>query len=279
LIFREAGQCDLMLLHDGIPAMLRTLEDFTGLSDEEINDEILRESMNTLSSIEAEQGGQLAPISLYYRGVEPLDLAVILRTRLEMDIVSTSLDIFPPVSCGLGQRTLSAGTLNLAPLSWQSIRNRKAALRRLVYASIAAVALWLGAVLTLAGLLVAQRQTQSRAQARLVALAAPAQGVRDLQARVMGLDQYNDRTHSGLEALREITEALPAGLELKSFTYRKGKSVEIAGHAASVTLVYDFKKSLDASTLFTGIELGRTAPGSDGRESFKMTAKLPGAGE
>jgi Tfp pilus assembly protein PilN len=279
VIFREAGQCDLVLLHDGIPAILRTLEGFEGLTDEEVNDEIAREAMNTIASLEAEQGGQLAPISLYYRGSEPLELIATLHQRMGLDVVSAPLENFPPVSYGLGHRTLSPGTLNLAPLSWKSIRNRKAAHRRLVYVGIAAVALWLCAVLTLAGVVIAQRRTQSRAQARLIALNAPAQVVRDLQSRVMGLDQYNDRTHSAIESLREITESLPGGLELKSFTYRKGKSVEIAGHAASVTLVYDFKKSLDESDLFTVIELGRTQPDNTGRESFKMTAKLPGAAE
>lgn len=279
LIFLEAGQCDLVLMHDGIPAILRTLEGFEGLTPEEINGEILREAMNTLASLEAEQGGHLAPVSLYFRGGEPLELATTLHNGLGLDVVTVPLDNFPPVSRGLGQRVLTAETLNLAPLAWKSIRSRKAAQRHLLFASIAAVALWLCAVLTLAGLLVAQRRIQKRAQARLVALTAPAQVVRDLQARVMRLDQYKDRTHSALESLREITEALPGGLELKSFTYRKGKSVEIAGHASSVTLVYDFKKALDESSLFIGIELGRTAPDSTGRESFKMTAKLPGASE
>jgi hypothetical protein len=279
LIFREAGQCDLVLLHDGIPAILRTLAGFDGMTDEDINDEIAHEAMNTLASLEAEQGGQLAPVSLYFRGVEPVELAGMLHQRMGMEVITASFDNFPPVSRGLGQRVLSGGPFNLAPLSWESIRNRKTALRRLIYAAIAAIALWLCAVLTLAGLLMAQRRNQTRAQARLVSLAAPAQVVRDLQSRVMGLDQYHDRTHSALEALREITEALPNGIELKSFTYRKGKSVEISGHAASVTLVYDFKKSLDDSLLFAGIELGRTAPDNTGRESFKMTAKLPGASE
>lgn len=279
LIFREAGFCDLVLLHDGIPAILRTLEGFDGLSEAEINDEIAHEAVNTISSLEAEQGGQLAPLSLYYRGEEPLELAVTLRNRMGLEVNPVSLETFPPLSRGVGQRSLAAGTLNLAPPAWQTIRNRKQAQRRLLYAGAAALALWFCAVLTLAGLGMAQRRAKSQAEARLAALNAPAQVVKDLQSRVMGLDQYNDRTHSAIEALREITEAMPAGIELKSFTYRKGKSVEIAGHAASVTLVYDFKKALDESALFTGIELGRTAPDNTGRESFKMTAKLPGTGE
>ena len=69
---------------------------------------------------------------------------------------------------------------------------------------------------------------------------------------------------------------LPPGIELKSFSYHKGKSLELAGEAEAVNLVYDFKKELEKSDLFTTTELHRIVKGSGGKEVFRITATLPG---
>jgi len=110
----------------------------------------------------------------------------------------------------------------------------------------------------------------------ITALTEPAEYVRETQKRALALEQYLDRSHSALEILLEISRALPEGLELKSYLYRKGKHVEITGMAVTVNLIYDFKKVMDDSKLFTSVELPGTSRAPDGRESFKITLKMPG---
>lgn len=279
-IILDGDTCDLILTHDGLPSVMRSLGGLTSLPADEMIEEIVHEAGTTLSALDAEVGGIMAPISLWYRETEPSDLIQRLHDQHTLATHSTSLEILPPLSHGIAERSkASTPLLNLAPPIWREKAQLRKTYGRFIAASIAIAALWLAAVSTLIGAMYIQKSTIARMQQRLTVLNGPAETVRDLQKRVMGLQQYNDRSHSALECLREITEAMPAGgIEFKSFSYRKGKVVELAGHASSVNLVYDFKKALDASKMFTAIELGRTAPDNTGREVFKMTAKLPEGG-
>ena len=112
-------------------------------------------------------------------------------------------------------------------------------------------------------------------QSQLAGLKSAEQATQATRTRVQTLDQYLNRTHSGLEVLREVSRSLPPGIDLRNFAYRKGKQVEMTGDAQSFSLLTDFKIALDASALFQGVDLSRSVRGSKG-ESFKITASFPG---
>jgi Tfp pilus assembly protein PilN len=85
-----------------------------------------------------------------------------------------------------------------------------------------------------------------------------------------------DRSYSGLECLREISDRLPPGITLKSFTYHKNKNLEMTGAADEYALIADFKKDLERSKLFLSSELSRTRRTADGKEEFKIVCTLQG---
>jgi hypothetical protein len=84
-------------------------------------------------------------------------------------------------------------------------------------------------------------------------------------------------SESALECLREISVVQPKGIDLTSFTYRKGDAVKIAGEALNSDLVYQFSKKLDGSNLFQDVQL--KAVNEDrrrGKTVFDVDIKLRG---
>jgi Tfp pilus assembly protein PilN len=274
---------DLVVTSAGVPLAMRSLTGLGDLPDEEVADEVAREIVYTLTSVDLERTGEhLAEIAIWHHGG---GLAESLIRRLHEPFGLTAkayaLDTLPPLSEGLARRAAGTGPglLDLAPPAWHASELRRQARTRLIALTASLLGLWALSVAVFFGGLQYQKQRLARMEARLDRVKAPAEVVRATRDRVLGLQQYVTRTHSSLECLREVSDLLPPGIELKSFTYRKGKSVELSGEADSVTLVYDFKKEMEKSPLFTATDLPRTFRTAQGREVFKITATLPGGTE
>jgi Tfp pilus assembly protein PilN len=120
-----------------------------------------------------------------------------------------------------------------------------------------------------------QKQQVASLEKELVELKGPSDKVRAIRDRTQDLLKYLDRSRSGLECLREVSDKLPPGIELRSFTYYKNKTLEMTGQADTYSLIADFKKDLERSELFTATELPRTRHIPQGEE-FKIVCTLPG---
>ena len=188
-----------------------------------------------------------------------------------------SLEALPPLAEGLLRRAdrRSAGTMDLAPLAWMESENAKRAKRQMLVSSLLVAGLWLGGMVILFGGIQYQKQRLSSLERQLAELKEPADKVRAIRDRCQDLIKYMDRSHSGLECLREISDRLPPGIELKSFSYHKNKTLELTGDADTYALVADFKKDLESSDLFVASELPRTRHTARG-EDFKIICTLPG---
>ena len=64
------------------------------------------------------------------------------------------------------------------------------------------------------------------------------------------IESYVDHRQSALECLREISRLQPEGIELTSFSYRKGDAVKITALGRAVGMVYDFQHRLNESEFF-----------------------------
>ena len=87
------------------------------------------------------------------------------------------------------------------------------------------------------------------------------------------IERYTDRSDSALEVLREVSQLLPEGVDLTSFSYRKGAILDIAGEADSGLLVTQFNESLNQSPLFVEVKPG-TRTSSKGRHRFSFDIQL-----
>ena len=166
--------------------------------------------------------------------------------------------------------------MDLAPHAWLEAENTKITRRRMLFSTALVAGLWLMGMLILFGGIQFQKQRLSSMESELTTLKEPAEKVRAIRDRTQELIKYMDRSRSGLECLREISDRLPPGIELRQFNYHKNKSLEMTGEADAYSLVADFKKDLERSELFISTELPRTQHTVGGRESFKIICILPG---
>jgi Tfp pilus assembly protein PilN len=188
-------------------------------------------------------------------------------------------DGLPELSEGLARRSARADRLNLLPAEWRESAARARSRRRLIVSTLWLVGTFV--LVLLAGTLlfsIQKRMTRSL-QLRLAALEEPRKEMLALQERLTALEQYSDPKGSVLESLREIVVALPQGIELTSFSFRKGVSVLLRGQAAAPDPVYDFIQALQKSGFFQEIEPAPVQTRPDGGPmpvQFSITCKLTG---
>ncbi len=274
----ENESCDLVLATAGIPVSVRSLDGLEGLSSEELAEEITREFLFTLTSLDLDRTGQpLTEIAVWHRGKAP-DLTIQrLHEQIGVAVHAFTLETLPPLAEGLSRRAI-AGTplLDLAPAAWREAEASQRARRRLVSVGGTLLGLWAIAMVILFGGLQYHKQRLGHQETLLAGLAPAAENARAVRDRVKTLEQYIERKHSALECLREVSDLLPPGIELKSFNYRKSKTLELSGEADAVSLVFDFKKEMEKSELFIKTDLPRTQRNAQGKEVFKLIATLPG---
>jgi Tfp pilus assembly protein PilN len=271
--------CDLMVTTAGVPVAIRSLSGLEDLPVAEFAEEVAREVVFTLASLDLERSGEpLSEVAVWHRGDPPKELLHRLTETFSVTAHPYALESLPSLSEGLLRRARSRkpGMLDLAPPDWQKAEKSSIVRRRMIAVSATVLGLWGLAIATLFGGLQIQKQRLATQEATLAALTASADHVRDVRDRAQSLEQYIDRSHSALECLREISERLAPGIEFRSFTYHKGKTVELIGEADAFTLVSDFKKEMDASKMFVSNSLPRITHTAQNKENFKLTAVLPG---
>jgi hypothetical protein len=280
-IVMDGESCDIIVASRGQPLTLRALDNLEGLPPEEANDEIARTMVFTLTSLDLDSSGEpLAAITIWHRDAPPDALLQRLADQFGVAVIPRSLDGLPPLAEGLRRRALSRGrgTLDLAPPEWLQTERAQRTRRHMIALSATLLGAWGLALAVLFGGLQIQKQKLSRQEAALTALKGPAENVRAVRERALALQQYIDRSGSALECLREVSDLLPPGIELKSFAYHKGKNIELSGEADAVTLVYDFKKDMEKSKMFIDTAIPRIVHTPQNKENFKFTAGLRGGG-
>lgn len=282
LLIVDGPATELIVARDGVPVLVRPLGSQVHLAPAEAASEIAEELNYTLTTLESEWGIQPAGgLRLWNRDELSPDFLARLRETIDMEVETHRLSELSPLSEGLCRRAAErAGhMLDLAPPDWKvNIQSRK--LKRILLAAGGAfLVLWLVA----AGLLVAGVQVEKRrlaaARAELEGLQQPARRVEQMKEQVRSLDRYTDRTFSALECLREVSQVLPAAVDITAFSYKKYGEVNIRGEADSGDPIYDFFQALEKSELFPAVKPeGVTQQQRQGkmRSQFKVTIELPG---
>jgi Tfp pilus assembly protein PilN len=273
---------ELLVTQDGTPLIMRAVDVAPGADVEAAAAAIVAEVTFTLMSLEVEHGSMpVTLVSVWQRDREPLALAVagLLEGECGCGSQVASLADLPPVCEGVARRTLDeqGGELDLTPLPWRESEAARLFKGRMIMTACVVLGAW--ALLSGGGLgaMKVQESRLAKLRTRNQVIRQAAMDVRELRDRVFTLRRYMVRTHSVLECLREISMRQPLGVDLTSFSYRKGEGVKIQGMADSVDVVYAFKKNLDESTLFVGSNLN--GPQQDRRLNkwlFDVDIRLPG---
>lgn len=270
------GGAQLLLARGGVPLVLRSLPTSPGGLMPPAD--LARELNFTRMAMELEVG-VLDEVDITLWVDDPAAVADWRRSveaALGGNVELLAAGDLPPASEGVARRAQEPGRLDLTPSSWTQARVTARLRRRLFVAASAVVGVWALVVAALMGCLAFERHKLVLVQAEREAVRRPALEVRETRRRVNTVQLYLNQQQSALECLRQLSELLPPGVDLTSFTYRKGEDCRIAGESATVPSVYDLKTRLDATPFFAEAVLQGPRQLQNGRQAFDLILKLAG---
>ena len=244
LVRMKSPDCLTLVVLDGdVPVAIR------GLTDQESQE---REEMMLL--LEAEGFGGARPLA------ETVDVDA--PDGLSADAVE-----------GLVERSEDPASLNALPASWREVLEETRFKARLTRRLAVAVGVWLLAMGVLLGVPVAYGFMTDRQKDLSKRHARQYRMVSDKKKKVEVFKTYSDHARGALEIMKAVSDRLPAGITLTSWTYDRTAGLRISGEAETDAEVYEFKNAmesmafgavgedgepdLDAERVFATVELGR----------------------
>jgi hypothetical protein len=283
ILLEEHTEFSMIVVDDGIPVHIRSLELFHNFTDDRVINDLTEEVRYALLSLETEYGHRDCETMEFWSETEiPPALENQLRELCRHGINKHDLGDLPSVTEGLALRTAEKRPhhVELVPREWIELQRRIRLIKVATITGIALLSLWVS-VVTVAGAVFSFRQAGlNRIRREAAQYEAPARAAQAAREEMLSLETYAERTYSALECLREITDKLPEGIEISSFIYKKGDSVRLRGLSDHTDLIYDYFQRLGASDLFDGIkdQPVNTRMIKDRRVStFSITAELPKA--
>lgn len=172
----------------------------------------------------------------------------------------------------------AVGQLNLLPQEWREKRHAQQMRRNLIRVAIAVGAVYVLVVLGFVGLMAIQRAKLRKLNAEVSALQPKAVKAKKTREELLAMKKQLDTKYSALEVLREVSVALPDGVKLNSFQFKKDLTVTVRGQAQGNNQVIEFTGNLEKSPLFGNIKPGQivTPPGG-GLTRFDITCTLKSA--
>ena len=147
---------------------------------------------------------------------------------------------------GVAERSADPAALNALPSTWRELLEEtrfKAKLTR--YLAIAG-GVWtlvmavLFGVPVVYGFMTDHQKSLSKQHQRQY------QAVKEMKAKVDLIHKYSDHARGALEIMKAVSDRLPEGITLSSWTYKRDEGVRVSGDAATAEDVYAFKDAMDA---------------------------------
>ena len=177
---------------------------------------------------------------------------------------------------GVARRTQEGSSLDVTPADWVELRTEARFKKKLLAFLIAAAAGWvllmgvLFGVPFVYGQMTERQKTLSKRQSRAY------NEVKEMRDKVKLVQQYSDHARGSLEMLKAVSDRMPAGITLTSFTYRRGERLSVVGEALQPTDVYEFKNVLteaateDDEKLFAEVTLTGPSQSRGGVHKFSI---------
>ena len=147
---------------------------------------------------------------------------------------------------GVAERAAEEGGLNALPESWREMLEETRFKHKMVKWLAIAGGIWFLIVATLFGVPIAYgfmtdyQKSLSRQHARQY------NEVKEMKAKVDLIHKYSDHARGALEIMKALSDRLPEGITLNSWTYKRDEGVRVVGDAETAEAVYKFKDEMDS---------------------------------
>jgi len=146
---------------------------------------------------------------------------------------------------GVRERSFEDGAINALPASWREMLEETRFKAKLVRRLAVAGGIWLLAIGVLFGVPMAygfmtnHQKSLSRQHARQYA------EVKEMKAKVDLIHKYSDHARGALEIMKAVSDRLPEGVTLTSWSYKRDEGLRVTGEAETDEAIYVFKDAMD----------------------------------
>ena len=226
----------------------------------------------TLSLLEAEDFG----------GEHPLKEVVCIG-----DVPAAGLEAFAPVRrievgedaalAGVADRSLDGTALNALPAAWREVLEETRFKAKLVRNVSIAGGIWALVMLVLFGVPVVYGFMTDHQRSLCKEHARQYRAVATMRDKVKLVQKYSDHARGALEIMKAVSDRLPQGITLTSWTFRRDEGVKVSGEADEAELVYRFKDNMseagaegDGESVFPTVILNGPSAGRGGKQKFDL---------
>ena len=149
---------------------------------------------------------------------------------------------------GVMERSADPAALNALPASWREVLEEARFKAKLFRYLAVACGLWVLAMGVLFGVPVAYGFMTDHQKGLSKQHARQYKAVKEMKAKVDLIHKYSDHARGALEIMKAVSDRLPEGVTLSSWTYRRDEGVRVSGDAETSESTYAFKDAMDAMT-------------------------------
>ena len=276
LILLEGLDCvSLIVLDKDRPSAIRAITDVGELKREV-----------TLSLLEAEDFGG---------GLELKEVLVVKRDRSDegnekQDDPFAALSTFAPVReltiggdaalVGVAERSAEAGSLDASPASWKEVLDETRFKTKMVKYLAMAGGFWLLVMSVLFGVPMVYGFMTDYQKGLCKEHRRQYEAVKAMKGKVDLVRKYSDHARGALEIMKALSDRLPEGIELNSWSYKREDGVRVSGEADNANDVYKFKDLMielgDDDRVFGSVELIGPSAGKGGKQKFDIDCRYQG---
>jgi hypothetical protein len=202
-------------------------------------------------------------------------------------VPSDSLETFAPVRrisvgedaalVGVADRSLDDTALNALPAAWRDVLEETRFKSKLVRNVSIAGGIWALAMLVLFGVPVVYGFMTDHQRSLCKEHARQYRAVAAMRDKVRLVQKYSDHARGALEIMKAVSDRLPQGITLTSWTFRRDDGVKVSGEADEAELVYRFKDNMseagvegDGERVFPTVILNGPSAGKGGKQKFDL---------
>lgn len=206
------------------------------------------------------------------------------------EVPSDGLETFAPIRkievgedaalVGVAERALEPDSINALPASWQEVLEETRFKSKLKGRLFVAGGLWAAIMLVLFGVPIVYGYLTDHQKALCREHSRQYRAVAEMRDKVKLVQKYSDHARGALEIMKAVSDRLPQGVTLNSWSFRRDEGVKVSGEADEAEFVYKFKDNMSEAgsedgdeSVFASVTLNGPSAGRGGKQKFDLECR------